>query len=61
MNEEWRVIKSKISINVEDGFLFCGGWIFFKSVSVDSAFVRDMRVPKTRIQTCQTSQKTSID
>ena len=44
MNEEWRVIKSKISINVEDGFLFCGGWNFFKSVSVGSTFIREMRV-----------------
>ena len=36
--------KSKISINVEGGFLFCGGWNFFKSVSVGSTFIREMRV-----------------
>ena len=33
INEEWRVEKSKKSINVEGGFLFCGGWNFSKSVS----------------------------
>ena len=36
--------KSKISINVEGGFLFCGGWDFLKSVSVGSTFIREMRV-----------------
>ena len=36
--------KSKKSINVEGGFLFCGGWNFFKSVSVGSTFIREMRV-----------------
>ena len=36
--------KSKISINVEGGFLFCGGWNFSKSVSVGSTFIREMRV-----------------
>ena len=36
--------KSKISINVEGGFLFCGGWNFFKLVSVGSTFIREMRV-----------------
>ena len=36
--------KSKITINVEGGFLFCGGWNFFKSVSVGSTFIREMRV-----------------
>ena len=36
--------KSKISINVEGGFLFCGGWNFLKSVSVGSTFIREMRV-----------------
>ena len=36
--------KSKNSINVEGGFLFCGGWNFSKSVSVDSTFIREMRV-----------------
>ena len=36
--------KSKISINVEVGFLFCGGWHFSKSVSVGSTFIREMRV-----------------
>jgi hypothetical protein len=38
------VEKSKKSINVEDGFLFCGGWNFSKSVSVGSTFIREMRV-----------------
>ena len=36
--------KSKISINVEGGFLFCGGWNFLKLVSVGSTFIREMRV-----------------
>ena len=36
--------KSKKSINVEGGFLFCGGWNFSKSVSVGSTFIREMRV-----------------
>ena len=36
--------KSKKSINVEGGFLFCGGWNFLKSVSVGSTFIREMRV-----------------
>ena len=44
MNEEWRVEKSKKSINVEGGFLFCGGWNFSKSVSVGPTFIREMRV-----------------
>ena len=44
--------KSKKSINVEGGFLFCGGWNFSKSVSVGPTFIRGMRVnqfhvPKT--------------
>ena len=38
--------KSKKSINVEGGFLIFGGWNFLKSVSVDSTFIREMRVPK---------------
>ena len=38
--------KSKISINVEGGFLFCGGWNFLKSVSMGSTFIREMRVSK---------------
>ena len=42
--------KSKNSINVEGGFLFCGGWNFSKSVSVGSTFIREMRVCK-RIET----------
>ena len=46
INEEWRVEKSKISINVEGGFLFCGGWNFSKSVSVGPSFIREMRVDK---------------
>ena len=44
INEEWRVEKSKKSINVEDGVLFCGGWDFSKSVNVGSTFIREMRV-----------------
>ena len=36
--------KSKNSINVEVGFLFCGGWNFSKSVSVGPTFIREMRV-----------------
>ena len=36
--------KSKNSINVEGGFLFCGGWNFSKSVSVGPTFIREMRV-----------------
>ena len=44
INVEWREEKSKNSINVEGGFLFCGGWNFSKSVSVDSTFIREMRV-----------------
>ena len=39
--------KSKNSINVEGGFLFCGGWNFSKSVSVGTMFIREMRVNKT--------------
>ena len=44
INEEWRVEKSEKSINVEGGFLFCGGWNFSKSVSVGPTFIREMRV-----------------
>ena len=36
--------KSKKSINVEGGFLFCGGWNFSKLVSVGPTFIREMRV-----------------
>ena len=32
------------SINVEGGYSFCGGWNFSKLVSVDSTFIRAMRV-----------------
>jgi hypothetical protein len=28
------------------GIFFCGGWNFSKSVSVDSTFIREMRVLK---------------
>ena len=38
--------NSKISINVEGGFLFCGGWNYLKSVSMGSTFIREMRVLK---------------
>ena len=36
--------KSKKLIYMEGGFLFCGGWNFSKSVSVDPTFIREMRV-----------------
>ena len=36
--------KSKNSINVEGGFLFCGGWNFSKSVNVGPTLIREMRV-----------------
>ena len=36
--------KSKKSINVEGGFLFCGGWKYSKSLSMDPTFIREMRV-----------------
>ena len=36
--------KSKNSINVEGGILFCGGWNFSKSVNVGPTFIREMRV-----------------
>ena len=36
--------KSKKSINMEGGFLFCGGWNFSKSVSVGPTFIREIRV-----------------
>ena len=29
------------SVNVEGGFLFCGGWNFSKLVRVGSTFIRD--------------------
>ena len=38
--------KSKNSINVEGGFLFCGGWNFLKSVGMGSTFIREIRVCK---------------
>ena len=38
----WKIFKK--SINVEGGFLFCGGWNFSKSVSVGPTFIREMRV-----------------
>ena len=41
--------KSKNSINVEGGFLFCGGWNFSKSVSVGPTFIREMRVLANKI------------
>ena len=40
--------KSKNSINVEGGFLFCGGWNFSKSVSLDSTFIREMRIEQNK-------------
>ena len=38
----WRIFMK--SINVEGGFSFCGGWNFSNLVSVDSTFIREMRV-----------------
>ena len=38
----WKIFMK--SINVEGGFCFCGGWNFSKLVSVDSTFIREMRV-----------------
>ena len=38
----WKIFMK--SINVEGGFSFCGGRNFSKSVSVDSTFIREMRV-----------------
>ena len=35
--------KSKNSINLEGGFLFCGGWNFLKSVGMGSTFIREIR------------------
>ena len=41
----WRKLVHKSNKRgVEGGFLFCGGWIFLKSVSVGSTFIREMRV-----------------
>ena len=40
----WKIFMK--SINVEGGFCFCGGWNFSKLVSVDSTFIREMRVQK---------------
>ena len=44
--------KSKISINLEGGFLFCGGWNFLKLVSVGSTFIREMRVGPDNVKKC---------
>ena len=38
----WKIFKK--SLSVEGGFSFCGGWNFSKSLSVDSTFIREMRV-----------------
>jgi len=38
------VEKFKNSINVEGGFLLCGGWNFSKSVSMGPTFIREMRI-----------------
>ena len=36
-------------INKPGGWIsFCGGWNFLKSVSVDSMFIREMRVGKVK-------------
>ena len=43
--------KSKDSINVEGGFLFCGGRNFSKSVSVGPTFIREIRVAILRNST----------
>ena len=39
----WKIFMK--SINVEGGFSVCGGWNFSKSVSVDSTFIREMKLP----------------
>ena len=36
------------AINVEAGLCFCGGWNFSKLVIMDSTFIREMRVSKSR-------------
>ena len=38
------LINVEPGINVEGEFSFCGGWNFSKLVSVDSTFIREMRV-----------------
>ena len=45
-NVEWRVEKSKKSINVQGGFLICVSRVeFFKIGKRDVTFFREMRVP----------------
>ena len=44
INKEWMVEKSRNSINLEGGFLFCGEWNFSKLVCVGPTFIREMRV-----------------
>ena len=39
-----KLLNMEVGINVEGGFLIFGGWNFLKSVSVDSTFIRKMRV-----------------
>ena len=41
--------KSKKSINMEGGVLFCGGWNISKLVSVGPTFIIEMRVTKKGI------------
>ena len=37
--------KTKMDFDKRGGWIFfCGGWNFSKSVSVDSTFIREMRV-----------------
>ena len=36
--------NGEVGINVEGGFLYCGGWNFSKSVSVGPTLIREMRV-----------------
>ena len=45
--------KSKKSINVEGGFLFCGGWNFSKLVSMGPTFIREMRVLSEDVFGCR--------
>ena len=37
----WNIFMKSVNVG---GFCFCGEWNFSKSVSVDSTFIREMRV-----------------
>jgi len=38
----WKILRK--TINVEGGFLFCGGWNFSKLVSMGPTFIREIIV-----------------